>query len=197
NFFVIITAMDKINPFTNAPSSAPGQPSGQAPAQNQPPKPQEPKPKREFSIKPLIKALVMIIIGVVIAKLAFDSVVPMFNPPQKSAVKEAKPGSKRAAHRGAVPSKSKNAKGKQAETLSLSEQFAAAKIAAKPAPQQSGDQFVLNGIFLSEGDGMSSAIVNNKVVQVGDSVDGALVQSITIDGVELTKDNSPIKLRNR
>jgi hypothetical protein len=189
--------MDKINPFTNAPTNTPGQPPATPPVQNPPPKSQEKKPKSDFSIKPLIKAAVMIIIGVVVAKLAFDSLVPKEAPPPKKEIKGTKPALKPVAQPAAIPAApKKTGKGKQAE-LSLSEQFAAAKKTAKPGPQQSTDQFTLNGLFLSEGDGLSSAIVNNKVVQEGDSVDGAVVKSITIEGVELSKDDAVIKIRNK
>jgi len=39
------------------------------------------------------------------------------------------------------------------------------------------------------------AIINNKVVTIGDQVDGAIVNSITIEGVELIKGDEIIKLR--
>jgi flagellar basal body-associated protein FliL len=185
--------MDKINPFTNAPSNAPGQPAGPITAPNQQPKPQEPKQKKEFSIKPILKAVIMLIIGVIVAKLAFDSLVP----PPKPVVKEIKPLSRPAVQKTAVPAKTKTTKGKQAPPLSLSEQFAAAKKITKPEQQPSNEQYVINGIFLSEKDETSSAIVNNKVVQVGDSVDGAIVRSITIEGVELFKEDALIKVRNK
>jgi hypothetical protein len=191
--------MDQINPFTNAPTPTPGKPQGAPVTPIQPPKPQEPKPKSDFDIKPIIKAIVMLIIGVVVAKLALDSVIPMFKPQPKPAVKETRSAAKPSSPKAAAPAKAKSSKGKQAEPVSLSETFAAAKKVAKPEaqPQPTGDQYVINGIFLSEADGMSSAIVNNKVVQVGDSVDGAVVQSITIEGVELSKDNATIKVRNK
>jgi type II secretory pathway component PulC len=169
--------MDQINPFTNTPTNA------QVP--NQPVKP-EPKIKTPFSIKPILKIIVLIIIGVVVAKLAFDSLKPNLKPKtdanSAAAKKTAKP----------VVQKS-NA----TEQVSLSETFAAAKQATKQTAPRSDEPFALNGIFLSEADGKSSAIVNNKVVQLGDSVDGALVTAISIEGVELSKDGKKINLRNK
>jgi len=64
---------------------------------------------------------------------------------------------------------------------SLSDTFAAAKkIARPPAGAQQAEAYIINGIFLSEGDaGNTMAIINNKVVTIGDQVDGAIVNSIT------------------
>ncbi|MFA6384630.1 MAG: hypothetical protein WCY10_04585, partial [Candidatus Omnitrophota bacterium] len=116
---------------------------------------------------------------------------------QKPDINTAKTISKPAAPKTAAAPKPKPAKGKKAETLSLSETSEAAKKNVKPQQQTSSDQFILNGIFLSEADGMSSAIVNNRIVQIGDTVDGAIVRSITMDGIELSKNDAMIKLRNK
>lgn len=203
-FFVIITAMDQINPFTNAPVNPPPQP-GAAPVPPQPaaqakptpPKPAEPqKKKSEFDIKHIVKTIVMVIIGIVVAKLAFDSVVPMFKPQPAAPSKTAgvKAAGARTASAPARPAR--GGKKGQAE-LSLSETFAAAKKAPKPPAQAQTEPYVVNGIFLSEGAGLSSAIINNKVVGVGETVDGATVTSISSEGVELMKDNEVIRLRYR
>jgi hypothetical protein len=182
--------MDQINPFTNAPSNA-------APGAPQPVKPEPPKPKNTFSIKPLLKGAVMLIIGVVIAKLAFDSVFKQQPKIQQPPAQPARSTIKTTGQKAPAAAKTKSGKNKNEPELSLSETFAAAKKATKPV-QQSGEPYVLNGIFLSETDDASSAIVNNKVVQVGDSVDGAKVISITIEGVELIKEGaSTIKIRNK
>ena len=42
-----------------------------------------------------------------------------------------------------------------------------------------------------------SAIINNRVVEVGDTIDGALVKSITIDKVILTIEDKEIVLKNK
>jgi type II secretory pathway component PulC len=178
--------MDTINPFTNTPTNAP--------VPNQPVKPGQPKIKIPFSIKPILKIIVLIIIGVLVAKLAFDSLKPKPETAPASAKKTIKP----VVQKGTTAGKTKTGKSKTAEPVSLSETFAAAKQAAKqPASRTSDEPFALNGIFLSEADGMSSAIVNNKVVQLGDSVDGALVTAISIEGVELSKDGRKFTLRNK
>jgi hypothetical protein len=190
--------MDQINPFTNAPSKDQGQPAA---GQVKPVPAPTPKTKSSFDIKIILKGLVFLIIGVVIAKLAFDSVIPMFKAQPKKETQVSKPASKPLGPKS-IPSvgiKSKTTKAGKSKTPepSLSETFAAAKKAAKPAPVQSSEAYTLNGIFLSETDNSSSAIINNKVVGIGETVDGATIQAITIDGVELSKDGQTIKLINR
>jgi hypothetical protein len=187
--FVIIQRMDQINPFTNTPTNA------QPPVQ--PVKPEQPKIKTPFSFKPILKTLVFVIIGAVVAKLAFDSIKPGAKPKPETSSASAKKTAKPVVQKGAASGKSKTGKAKT-EQVSLSETFAAAKqAAAKQSSARSSDEpFTLNGVFLSEADGMSSAIVNDKVVKVGSTVDGATIMSISIDGVELSKDGKTIKLRN-
>ena len=180
--------MDQINPFTNTPTNA------QVP--NQPVKP-DPKIKTPFCIKPILKIIVLIVIGVVIAKLAFDSLKPNLKPKPDANSAAAKKTTKPVVQKDTTAGKTTTGKSKATEQVSLSETFAAAKQAAKQTAPRSDEPFALNGIFLSEADRMSSAIVNNKVVQLGDSVDGALVTSISIEGVELSKDGKKINLRNK
>ncbi|MFH0935995.1 MAG: hypothetical protein V1828_03990 [Candidatus Omnitrophota bacterium] len=53
---------------------------------------------------------------------------------------------------------------------------------------------VLNGIFFSQGDGYY-ALINNKIVKVGDDIDGAIVKHIDFDNVELESEaGSLVKL---
>ncbi|MFH0762569.1 MAG: hypothetical protein V1925_01620 [Candidatus Omnitrophota bacterium] len=54
----------------------------------------------------------------------------------------------------------------------------------KNAPQAQKTALVLNGIFFSQDDGYY-ALINNKIVKVGDDVDGAIVKHIDFDNVEL------------
>lgn len=51
---------------------------------------------------------------------------------------------------------------------------------------------VLNGIFFSENEGY--ALINNRIVKEGDTVEGATVKQINLDGVELERDNITVKL---
>ncbi len=41
----------------------------------------------------------------------------------------------------------------------------------------------LNGVFFTEGEGY--ALINNKIVKIGDEVGGAIIKKIDLDGVEL------------
>lgn len=52
--------------------------------------------------------------------------------------------------------------------------------------------WVLNGVFFSEDEGY--ALINNKIVKVGDTVSGATVKGIYLDEVELQTQEGPVKL---
>jgi len=61
------------------------------------------------------------------------------------------------------------------------------------SPKKSSHQsFVLNGLFFSQNEGY--ALINNRVVKVGDSVGGAVVKKIELEEVELEQEGSKIKL---
>lgn len=51
---------------------------------------------------------------------------------------------------------------------------------------------LLNGIFFSEDEGY--ALINNQIVKVGDSVEGAIVKQILADSVELEEQGRLIRL---
>jgi len=61
--------------------------------------------------------------------------------------------------------------------------------APKPEPT-----LVLNGVFFEQGEGY--ALINNKIVRLGDEVSSAKVKEITINGVELEFEGKTIKLRS-
>lgn len=61
-----------------------------------------------------------------------------------------------------------------------------------PVKVTSSGMLVLNGIFFSQDEGY--ALVNNHIVKVGDTVDGALVKRIGVAEVELEADGSTVKL---
>lgn len=67
------------------------------------------------------------------------------------------------------------------------------KIAEAPKPQEPVlPSFVLNGLFFSGNDGY--ALVNNQIVREGDVVDGAEVERIIDNAVELKCQGKEIKL---
>jgi hypothetical protein len=62
-------------------------------------------------------------------------------------------------------------------------------------PVQPKVEFILNGVFFSQGQGY--ALINNQISKVGDMVDGAFVSNITIEGVQLTRQDETISLSTR
>ncbi|MDD5432878.1 MAG: hypothetical protein PHO70_07865 [Candidatus Omnitrophica bacterium] len=66
----------------------------------------------------------------------------------------------------------------------------------EPKSQASQEPFILNGIFFSEDKG-GYALVNNQIVKVGDTINGAVVKKITDELVELETEGSIIKLSTR
>ena len=63
-------------------------------------------------------------------------------------------------------------------------------------PSETGQQitppFVITGVFFSENQGY--AIINDRVVKQGDVIEGAMVERINADGVELKYEGTLIKL---
>lgn len=57
------------------------------------------------------------------------------------------------------------------------------------------DSFILNGIFFSQEEGY--ALINNRIVKVGDTVGGAQIKRIDIDEVELESNGIVFKLSSR
>jgi len=63
----------------------------------------------------------------------------------------------------------------------------------KTQPQPtSPSPLVLTGVFFSEDEGY--ALINNRIVKVGDTIEGAKVVQITLDGVELEAEGLTLKL---
>jgi len=58
--------------------------------------------------------------------------------------------------------------------------------------KQASPLLVLNGVFFSENQGY--ALINNRIVKEGDTIDGAEVGRISLDGVELNSGGLVIKL---
>ncbi len=55
------------------------------------------------------------------------------------------------------------------------------------------EKLILSGVFFSQEQGY--ALINDQIVQVGDTVSGALVKSITLEGVKLDVQGKTIELR--
>lgn len=68
---------------------------------------------------------------------------------------------------------------------------AAASVVSPPSPVPE-PTLVLNGVFFEQGDGY--ALINNKIMRLGDEISHAKVKEITIDGVVLEFEGKTIKL---
>jgi len=64
--------------------------------------------------------------------------------------------------------------------------------AEEDVSREAAQSFVLNGIFFSEEGGY--ALVNNRIVREGDTINGARVIRITLEEVELQSEDSLIRL---
>ncbi len=66
-------------------------------------------------------------------------------------------------------------------------------VSVNPAPPSNPEPtLVLNGVFFEQGEGY--ALINNKIVRVGDEISNAKVKEIAITGVELEFEGKTIKL---
>jgi len=72
-------------------------------------------------------------------------------------------------------------------------------LAPRESPESSQSQkqtqsslLVLNGVFFSQNQGY--ALINNRIVKEGDTIDGAIVERISLDGVDLNSAGLVIKL---
>lgn len=91
------------------------------------------------------------------------------------------------------------------KTLPAAVPVAEKQAAVPPAPAVTQTQpqadaaatqsFGLSGVFFSEEEGY--ALINSKVVKVGDTIDGAVVKSVDLSGVELDYNGQVIQIENR
>jgi hypothetical protein len=161
------------NPYTMPfPQAQP--PQGQKPGQ--PPAPE----KKKFEPKTIFALIFLVVAGIVVAKVVLDSMAPKKPTSLSESYAVAKKGQPRS-QRSVQPKAAVEAK------LPL--------VAFKKKVQESVEQFTLNGIYF-EGE-TPFALVNNKVVQEGDTVDKAVVQKITMEGVELKTEDKIIRLTTR
>lgn len=143
--------------------------------------PNQPEPKPETVKKPAIAIYVLyavfIVLGIGVAKVAFDIFSPRFIKP---AAKSASPYVPKAA--AAAPAA---AKAVQDSPLDL----------VKKKIKQTAVPFELNGLYIADDE--TYALVNNKIVQEGDLVDGATVVAISEENVELKHNDKIIRLTTR
>jgi type II secretory pathway component PulC len=120
----------------------------------------------------------LVIVGVGAAKFGYDFLIPKFAP-KKTVAAAAKPrvATTPQAFKPATP------------------YLPAPLEAVKKKIKQVAIPFELNGIMFSDND--KSALVNNKIVQEGDTVDGAQVTRISEESVELSREGKTITLTTR
>jgi len=163
------TGMPNLTPIT-----PPAPPEG-----TKPQKERSEKPKIDFKLVALYGLL--IIIGIVATKYAMD----FFMPKKPS-------GSSQSAKKVGLPpfvsvvsGDKKNGSAQDKNLLSIK----------KKSPSEPTGPFALTGIYYAGDTGY--CIVNNKILEEGQEVDGAKVVSISIDEVELQKDGKSIRLNLR
>ncbi len=130
--------------------------------------PAQPSPeiKKLRTLKMYSLYVTVFLLGGLVAKLAFNAVTSSFESKQEAA----KPLAPTPAAAAAQPK---------------------APLFSTRAPKQSPG-FVLNGVFFS--DGKAFALVNNKIVREGDTIEGADVVKITPEEVELSAGGEAVKL---
>lgn len=183
-----------INPFTNQamppkqPPAAAFNPPGEIkPPVIAPPADGQPiKPANKFDFKITFLYILLIGIGAVLAKYAFDFFVPK---PQKPTTPQlinvnSKPASQPLIK--LTPGKQQTAAGKTGNQPLVS---------LKQKINQSVNPYTLSGIFFS-GD-RNFCIINDKVLEEGDSIDGAKVIRVSTDEVELQVNEKTLKLNLR
>jgi hypothetical protein len=81
---------------------------------------------------------------------------------------------------------------KQSSAIPSSAAPAAAAAAASTAVPTAAAEFILNGVFFSEGNGY--ALINNQIVRKDDTIGNAKVIAVVADGVELEIRGKQVKI---
>lgn len=154
------------------------------PNPNAPQQPQQPDQKNKRG-KPVLKKIALYILlaclGIGIAKVGFDYGLPIINKHAESA--RQRPASQQP--RTQPTSAQSKPKGIEKITAPITSAVTKTKQAMSP--------FVISGIFMDGEKG--TAIINNRVVEVGDQVDGATVKDITLNTVVMETEDKTITLK--
>jgi hypothetical protein len=187
-----------VNPFTNQaipakPPTPAFNPPGEIPASAIPPKPEaapSAKPAGKFDFKVIFLYVLLIAVGGVLAKYAFDFFVPKKPKPETpqlinvNAKQPHQPLFKVVPGKQAAPASAGEDKKEDQSLFSLKKKIT-----------QTVNPYNLSGIFFS-GD-KNYCIINDKVVGEGDTVEGAKVTRISAEDVELQLNDKTIKLNLR
>ena len=153
----------------------------------------KPKIDKGFKLKP--KVWLLFILAVCLGFFAANFFYGLLNPSRKYLSKKDSAGLKQPIQ----PSQdiSDTATGKNADNISAENQLQSDKgttESGKPSETRKQIQplLVLNGVFFSENQGY--ALINNRILKEGDTIDGVIVERISLDGVELKSDGAVIIL---
>jgi len=188
---------NNINPFTNQPiipPTPPFNPPGEIkpviPAQKKEVKPE--KPVNKFDFKIIFLYVVLIGLGVVLAKYAFDFFTP--KQPNSASPQPKNIVSKLVAHPLIkIVSEKKQAVTSPLSSVGTKENQPLISIKKKPVP--AATPYTLSGIFFSGS--QSYCIINDKILEKGDLIEGAKLIRIDPEEVELQLESKTIKLNLR
>ena len=131
------------------------------------------KPDRKLNLKSYLLYISIFVIGLFLSNFIFTSINRKIQTHQ-------------------APKTSKGAPISEKE-LKTNEILPTVAPAVLPEKQNKPEKnFILNGIFFSDNDGY--ALVNNQIIRENDSVDGAKVEKITANTVELNNEGKIITL---
>jgi len=188
-----------VNPFTNQAMPAQPPPSSfNPPGEIKPPVNQQPadvkpiKPASKLDFKVIFLYILLIGIGAILAKYALDFFIQKPSASSSSS-------SQNAAKKSGIGSLIKFSPGKQqtsaAGTVNEDKKGNLPFIALKKKINQTVNPYILSGIFFS-GE-RNYCIINDKVLEEGDSIESAKVVRISTDEVELQLNEKTLKLNLR
>ncbi|MFH0828365.1 MAG: hypothetical protein V1919_04280 [Candidatus Omnitrophota bacterium] len=186
---------NKINPFTNQPITPTPLSPSQGKIKNISPALKETKadkPVSKLDLKIVFLYIILLGLGWILAQYAFDFFAPGRAKPtgpqsQKAAVKASShPLIKLIPKKQQANTPPAPAAGKKEDHPLLS---------IKKKINQTVTPFVLSGIF-SSGE-KSYCIINDKILEQGDSIEGAKITRINLDEVELQLNDKSLKLNLR
>lgn len=148
------------------------QPQPQKPEQK-PATPKSPSPIGKYGVYALCIAA-----GILGTKFAFDYLAPRFKPQSRTST---------AASRAPVPP--------AASASKTAPQLTATLDTVKKKVKQVIEPYELNGLYFCGEE--AYALINNKIAQVGDEIDGAVVTAIEKEEVLLRHNDKVIRLRSR
>ncbi len=166
------------------------------PIQN-PTTPTEEKKETKPPKSNLLLLVVFLALGIGTAKLSFHYLLPIINANLKNKKTAEKQITKTTTENKSTINFTKQPQTVTNQASKTINNLIQNTVKPKNANQPTPAPFNLNGIFFSEVETKGTALINNKIVQEGDTVDNAKVIKIEADTVELELNGQKIKLLNR